>query len=470
MYGESGESQSDIKLPPHDLDAEEAVLGSILIDPEAIVKVNAFLNPNDFYREKNRWTYDSCVQLFDRKEAINQITVAHELARQHKLEAAGGAEYLSHLVSQVPTSVHVEYYANIVRRLSMMRRLISASNQIAAIGYEAPPDIDDALGRAEGILYGLRSGQTRGDFVHIRDVLDRYFEESGIEEQGFIPHIPTGFPDLDRILIGMQRSDMVVLASRPSLGKTSLALNIARNAAVESKASVALFSLEMSKMELAYRFLAFESGIDAQKVRLDELSESQRETISETMGYLSEVPIYIDDSPFLKDSDMRSKAIRLKQDKGIDLIIVDYIQLLRSSRYMDSRTYNRVQEMSEISHSIKELARELEVPILAVSQMSRAIADRHPPIPQLSDLRDSGSIEQDADVVLFIYREDLTVKDEEEWERKYPGKPFRKGIAEIIVAKHRNGPIGRAHLFFRDRIAKFENLEETTELERHSLL
>jgi replicative DNA helicase len=339
-----------------------------------------------------------------------------------------------------------------------MRRLISASNQIAAIGYESPPDSDDALNRAEGILFGLRYGQSQRDFVHIREVLDRYFEESSMAQhpEGYLPHIPTGFADLDKILGGMQRSDMVVLAARPSLGKTSLALNIARNAAMDHGAKVALFSLEMSKMELGYRFLSCEAGIDTKRLRLDELTERQRENIMETMGILSEAPIYIDDSPFLTDSDMRSKARRLHNEKGgIDLIIVDYIQLMRSSRYTD----NRVQEMGDISHSMKEVARELEVPVLAVSQLSRAVEARHPHTPMLSDLRDSGSIEQDADVVLFIYREDVYFT-EEEWNSKFPEKPYPKGVAELIVAKHRHGPVGRAHLFFRERIAKFENLEK----------
>ena len=466
MYDNSGEPQSSIKLPPHDLDAEEAVLGSIIIDPEAIFKVVTMLKAEDFYREKNRWTYECCLSLYERKEAINQITVAHELSRQQQLEAAGGAAYLSHLVSQVPTSVHVEYYSNIVHRLSMMRRLISASSQIAAIGYEAPPDADDALDRAEGIIFRLRHGQSRRDFVHISEVLDRYFEESSLapEKEGFLPHIPTGFYDLDNILVGLQRSDMIVLAARPSIGKTSLALNIARNAALNNNARVALFSLEMSKMELAYRFLSCESGIDSQNIRLDHLNERQREDIMETMGRLSEAPIYIDDSPFLRDTDMRGKARRLHSEKGIDLIVVDYIQLMRSSRFTD----NRVQEMSDISHSIKELARELDVPVLAVSQLSRAVETRHPHIPMLSDLRESGSIEQDADIVMFIYREDIYFT-EEDWNSKFPDKPYPKGIAEVIVAKHRNGPVGRVHLFFRDRLAKFENMEKV-EGERPSLL
>jgi len=457
MPGEAGEPQSGVKVAPHDLDAEEAVLGSLLIDPEAIFKVVTSLGAEDFYREKNRWTYECCLLIYERREAINQVTVAHELARRQQLEAAGGAAYLSHLISQVPTSVHVEYYANIVRRLSMMRRLISASNQIAAIGYESPPDVDDALSRAESILFRLKYGKSRRDFVHIREVLDRYFEESslGPGRPDFLPHVPTGFYDLDKILGGMQRSDMIVLAARPSVGKTSLALNIAHNAAMKYKARVALFSLEMSKMELAYRFLSGESGVDTQKLRLDLITDRQRGDITEAMGRLAEAPIYIDDSPFLRDSDMRGKARRLQSEKGIDLIIVDYLQLMRSSRVTD----NRVQEMSDISHSIKELARELDIPVLAVSQLSRAVEARTPHIPMLSDLRESGSIEQDADVVMFIYREDIYYS-EEEWEKRFPDKPYPKGISEIIVAKHRNGPTGRAHLYFRERLAKFENPEK----------
>ena len=457
MYTEGVDTQSDIKLPPHDLDSEEAVLGSLLIDPEAIYKIAPILKMEDFYREKNRWTYESCISLYERKEAINQITVAHDLARQHRLEAVGGAHYMSHLISQVPTSVHVEHYANIVRRLSTMRRLIAASSQIAAIGYESPPDADEALDKAESILFHLRSGQSTRDFAHISEVLDNYFEESNVthEERDYLPRIPTSFYDLDKILGGMQRSDMIVLAARPSLGKTSLALNMAYNSAVREGARVAIFSLEMSKMELAYRFLSGESGIDIQKLRLDQLNERQRGEVVDAIGRLSEAPIYIDDSPLLRESDMRSKARRLQNEKGVDLIIVDYIQLMRSSR----RTDNRVQEMTDISHSIKGLARELDVPVLAVSQLSRGVEQRHPHIPMLSDLRESGSIEQDADVVLFIYREDHYY-DEERWEREFPDRSYPKGIAEIIVAKHRNGPIGKAHLFFRERQSKFENLEK----------
>src|SRR4030043_209392 len=286
MNGESNELQSNIKMPPHDLDAEEAVLGSLLIDPEAIFKIVTLLRPEDFYREKNRWTYECCLALSERHEALNQITVANELSRQQKLEAAGGAAYLSHLVYQVPTSVHAEYYANIVHRLAVMRRLISASNQIASIGYESPPDADDALDRAEAVLFRLRQGQTQHGFVHISEVLDRYFEESSLspEHPGYLPHVPTGFNDLDKILGGLQRSDMIVLAARPGVGKTSLALNIAHTAAIKYGAHVAVFSLEMSKMELAYRFLSTESGVDSQRVRMGQLKQRERDDVMEALG------------------------------------------------------------------------------------------------------------------------------------------------------------------------------------------
>ncbi|MDP2953184.1 MAG: replicative DNA helicase, partial [Chloroflexota bacterium] len=383
-----------------------------------------------------------------------------ELAQKGRLEALGGAAYLSHLVAQVPTSVHIEHYAQIVNRLRLMRRLIEAGGQITAIGYEAGPDPDAALGRAEDILYGLRRGQEQRDFVHIREVLDKYFEDSSLapRRDGYLPHIPTDFIDMDKILGGLQRSDMVVLAARPSLGKTSLALNIARNAAVGHGAKVAIFSLEMSRMDLAYRLLASESGVDIQRVRLDDLTEMQRDAVVNATGVLSESSIWVDDSPMLRDTDMRSKARRLHHEKGLDLIVVDYIQLIRTNRPFDSP----VQRMTEISYAVKSLARELDVPVLAVSQLSRAVEARSPKTPMLSDLRESGSIEQDADVVMFIYRDDYYYT-EEEWERQNPGEPYPRGVAQIIVAKHRNGPTGRITLHFTEKKTRFENFRQVEE-------
>ncbi len=441
------------KLPPHDIEAEEAVIGSLLIDGDAIFKIVTFLRPEDFYREKNRWAYEACFDLYERNEVIDQVTVAHELGRRERLEAVGGAAYLSHLVSNVATSVHIEHYAQIVHRMSVMRRLISAAGQIEAIGYEAGPDIDAALARAEDILFRLRHRQRPRDFVPIRELLDRYFEESEIRPfEGEVVY--TGFPALDDFLGGLRRSDMIVLAGRPSLGKTSLALGIARNAAVLQKARVAIFSVEMSRDQLVQRLLASEASVDTKRLRLGQQTEAEEQRIMEATGVLSEAPVFIDDSPILRVVEMKSKARRLHYEQDINLIIVDYMQLMRG----DGRE-GRVQEMTEISRSLKELARELDVPVLAVSQLSRAIEWRASHRPQLSDLRESGSIEQDADVVVFISREDMHIKTEDEWEKLHPGEPYPRGVADIIVAKHRNGPVGEVKLRFLPRTVKFTDYE-----------
>jgi len=456
------------RLPPHNIEAEEAVIGSLLVDPEAILKTTIFLRPEAFYREKNQWLYEACLSLYERNEAINQITLAQELTSQGKLEEVGGVAYLSHLVSVLPTSVHVEYYAQIVHRLAVMRRLISAAGQIAAIGYEAEPDVDAALSKAEDILFRLRRGESPRDFIHIRRVLEQYFEESGFAApppvEGHPLHVLTGFVALDELLGGLQRSDMIVLGARPSLGKSSLALSIARNAAVEQGAHVAVFSLEMAREQLVQRLLSSEAGVDSKRVRLGRYTAAEEKRIMEAAGVLSEAPIYIDDSPAPRVVEMRSKARRLRYEKGIDLIIVDYLQLIR----IDGRIESKVQEFSEISRSLKALARELDTPVLAVSQLSRAVELRTPHIPLLSDLRETGSIEQDADVVLFIYRDEVYYT-QDEWERRNPDKPYPKGIANIIVAKHRNGPTGQRDLRFRQNITKFENLISEQEIEQPTL-
>lgn len=447
------------KLPPYDLDAEEAVLGSLVIDPETITRVLAVVRPDDFFREKNQWVYSACIDLFNRNEPINQISVAQELVRVDRLEAVGGAGFLSHLVAIVPTSLHAEYYGRIVHRLAVMRQLISAAGQIAAIGYEAGPDTDEALNKAEDIIFHLRHGESPRDFTHIKSVLTQYFDESEearLRREVGLHRVDTGFFALDEILGGLQRSDLVVLAARPGMGKSSLALNVARNAAVEHGATVAIFSLEMTRDQLAYRLLSSESGVDSKRIRLGTYSEDEEKKILDAAGILSEAPIYIDDSPMLRTIEMRSKARRLNNEFGVDLIVVDYLGLIKGS----DGAKNREQEISEISRSLKALARELSVPLIAVSQLSRAVESRQPHIPQLSDLRDSGSIEQDADVVLFIYRDDVYY-NEEEWERKNPGEPYPRGIADIIVAKHRNGPIGKVNLLFKERVTKFNNLESS---------
>jgi replicative DNA helicase len=461
------------RLPPHNIEAEEAVTGSLLVDPDAILEVASFLKPDAFYREKNRWVYEACFSLYNRAEPvpINQVMVAEELARQGKLEAIGGAAYLSHLIAVLPTSIHVEHYARIVHRLALMRRLIDSAGQIAAIGYEQDPDVNNALSRAEDLLYRLRSGDSERDFEHIRPVLHRYFEDMGPgvpspEAAGRLPHVHTGFAALDDLLGGLQRSDMVILAARPSMGKSSLALNIARNAAIGQGARVAIFSLEMSKEQLVQRLLSSEANIESSRIRMGHLSEMQQERLMHAAGRLSETAIWVDDSPLLRVMEMRSKARRLFFDKGIDLIVVDYLQLIRG----DGRIESKVQEISDISRSLKALARELDAPVLALSQLSRAVESRHPHVPMLSDLRESGSIEQDADVVFFIYREELYYPNREDWERLHGDRPYPQGQANIIVAKHRNGPIGQRVLGFRQDITKFGNLDlEEVESEQPTL-
>lgn len=455
------------KLPPHDVDAEEAVLGSILLDGESIYKIAGFLRSQDFFREKNAWLYESCLALYQRNEAINQVTAAQDLARREKLDAIGGPAYLIHVLSAVPTSLHIEHYGRIVYRLSVMRQLISAAGRIAAIGYEAPPDVDDALNKAEDELFRLRHGQSPRDFVHIRHVLDHYLEEStpaaepGEEEP--LRQVLTGFSKLDEFLGGLQRSDLVILGARPSMGKTSLALSIALNAAKKrlrngdkgQGATVAIFSLEMARDALVQRFLSAETGIDTKRVRLGQHTEGEQRDIVEATGELSELDIYIDDSGLLRPVEMRSKARRLHFENPLDLVIVDYLQLVQGSGRVD----NRVQEISEISRSLKALARELNVPVLAASQLSRAVEWRSSHRPQLSDLRESGSIEQDADIVMFIHRDEYYYRTEEEWFKEHSDEPYPTGRADIIVAKHRNGPTGEVPLRFEPKTAEFTDYE-----------
>ncbi|MDO8568431.1 MAG: replicative DNA helicase [Dehalococcoidales bacterium] len=456
-----------VKLPPHDLDAEEAVIGSLLIDGMAIHKVADFLQAPDFHYEQNQWLFGACLELYQRNEAIDQITLAQELSRQGKLEPCGGAAHLSHLISICPTSLDIEHYAQIVYRLSMMRRLIMAGDRIGAIGYEAGPDVEESLAKAENLLFDLRRGQSTRDLTHIRTLLDKYFEAPPTQEERAreLPYVLSSFTGLDTLLSGFQRSDLVIIGGRPSMGKSSLAFNIARNAAVEHKAVVALFSLEMARDSLVLRFLSSESGLDSRNIRAHtswgtEIEhgdhwEQEEEKIMKATGVLSEASIYIDDTPMLRLSEMRSKALRLSVQHGLDMIIVDYLQLMRGNRMID----NRVQEVSEISRSLKGLARELNVPVLAVSQLSRAVEFRSSHEPQLSDLRESGTIEQDADVVMFVYREEYYVK-EDEWAITHPEREYPREEADIIVAKHRNGPTDRIKLRFKHALAKFENYTE----------
>jgi replicative DNA helicase len=460
------------KLPPHDIDAEEAVIGSLLIDGTAIYKIATYLSKTDFYHERNQWLYEACMALYERNEAINQITVAQELSRREKLEAVGGAAFLSHLISVCPTPLDIEHYAQIVYRLSIMRGLIGAADQIARVGYEAGPDVDTSLSRAEDILFRLRHGRGERDFVHIRQVLDRYFEAEPPEEEGQprqqMPYVLSNFVGLDEFLGGFQRSDLIIIAGRPSMGKSSLGLSIARNVAVEQKACVALFSLEMARDSIVLRLLSSESGVNSRRVRFGLHTEDEEKRIMEATGLLSESAIFIDDSPQLRVVEMRSKARRLHFERGgLDLIIVDYLQLMEG----EGRGENRVQEISYISRSLKALARELNVPVIAVSQLSRAVEWRASHIPQLADLRESGSIEQDADVVIFIYREEYYYS-EDEWQLRpeNAGKEYPREEADIIVAKNRNGPTDKIKLRFRHNLATFYNYEYPVSSEEPTLL
>jgi replicative DNA helicase len=433
-------------VPPQNTDAEESVLGAALIDREAIGRVAAFLRSEDFYRERNGAIYDAMLALYDRHEPVDYMTLSDELGRRGQLEQVGGIIYLGRLLEIVPTSLHIEEYGHIVERTALMRRLISAGGKIAALGYADAFDIDTTLEKAEQLLLGVSSKRVTRDFQSLSEVLRQYFEQLEQLQEGDRMRygVPTGFIDLDRLTGGLQRSDLVILAARPSMGKTSLAMNIGANAALKYRAIVGLFSLEMSKGQLAARLLSTESGVDSSRLRAGaRLSDTEHRKLALAHDVLSEAPVYVDDTPGISIMELRSKARRLHADAGVDLIIVDYLQLIAGSR-----TENRVQEISEISRSLKSLARELHVPVLALSQLSRAVESRSPHIPMLSDLRESGTIEQDADVVMFIYREDAYNKDTE-----------KKGIVELHVAKHRNGPVGQVSLLFNERTTKFVDLE-----------
>jgi replicative DNA helicase len=446
---------NEARLPPNDNDAEEAVIGSLLIDGSSIFQIADFLHASDFYFEQNHLLYEAAMALYQRDEAINQVTLAQELSR-----TGSGAARLSYLISVCPTSLDIEHYARIVYRLSVMRQLITAGDRITAIGYESAPDVEDSLAKAEGILFRLRRGGTINDLTHIREVLDKYFEVApppSEERPEHLPFVLSGFAGLDEFLNGFQRSDLIFIAGRPSMGKTSLALNIARNAAVEHRATVALFSLEMSRDSLVTRLVASESGVNARRIRFGEhKTEEEEKKVMEATGVLSEAPIYVDDTPMIRMAEMRSKALRLNYERGIDLVILDYLQLMQGEG--GSRGENRVQEISFISRSLKALAREINAPVLAVSQLSRAVEWRASHEPQLSDLRESGSLEQDADVVLFIYRDEYYYKSEEEWIAAHPDREYPREEADVIIAKHRNGPTGRVKLRFRHNLAKFETL------------
>lgn len=436
-------------VPPHSLDVERSLLGALMLEKDAIIKVADLLLPDDFYLQAHTSIYSAMQTLYSRQVPIDVLTLTNELENQHKLEEIGGASYLSGLVTQVPTAAHVDHYAQIVHQKAILRRLIGAATEIARLGYAEERDVADVVDEAEEKLFSVSQQHQRINFVPIKDVLSSSFDR--IDElhknKGALRGVPTGYKDLDNLLGGLQPSDLVIVAARPSIGKSSLALGIALNAALEGKVPVGIFSLEMSREQVVDRLIAAQSRVDSWKLRTGNLGDEDFPRLNYAMGILSEVPLYIDDSPMLNVMEIRTKARRLQAQYGLGLIVIDYLQLMEGRAR--SGDPNRVQEVSEISRALKGLARELDVPVLALSQLSRAVEQRRPQIPQLSDLRESGSIEQDADVVAFIYREDYYDKDTE-----------RRNIADILVKKHRNGPTGEISLYFRPEQMRFENLSK----------
>ena len=431
------------KLPPQNVEAEEAVLGSILIDRDAIVKVAPLLKPEDFYREKNGWIYAAVLDLYDRHEPADFVTLCDELERRTQLEDVGGREYMSTLLNAVPTAVHAEYYASIVERCATLRRLINAAGHIAAIGYQEDIEADVAIDQSEQILFQVAERRQTKDFIGIKEAMHAYAEDLDAlhAQKGHVVGVPTGFVDLDRLLGGLRRSDFIVLAARPSAGKTALGMGIAHHAAKEG-VPVGIFSLEMSVSQLVQRFMAMEGRIDAHRLSTGYFDEDDWPTITRAMANLSELPIFIDDSASITVMELRTKARRLKAEQNIGLIVIDYMQLMQG-RGLE----NRVQEVTEISRALKGIARELDIPVLTISQLSRAVEARTDHMPILSDLRESGSIEQDADVVIFIHRDKM-----------YNENSAKGDVADVKVAKHRNGPTDTVHLRFFPEYTQFTDL------------
>ena len=433
------------KIVPQNVEAEEAVLGSLLIDPEALFRVSPFLKGEDYYSQRNAWIHDAVFALHERREPIDFVTLCDELERQGLLEEVGGPAYITHLINAVPSAIHVEAYGHIVENAAIRRRLISAASTIAQLAYRETDDVEQTVDQAEQALFSVSQRRITRDLAPIQEIIRRYYDriEYLYAHQGEPLGVPTGFIDLDRLLGGLQRSDLIFIAARPAVGKTALCLSIAKNAALHGL-HIAVFSLEMSGEQVVQRLVAMETGIDAQRLRLGQLREAEWPLFIQATGKLADVPIFIDDTPSISAMQMRTKARRLHSEHGLDLIVVDYLQLMPAG----IRTENRVQEVSYISRSLKGLARELDVPVVAASQLSRAVEQRTEKRPLLADLRDSGSLEQDADVVIFIYRDEL-----------YNPETDKQHIAEIIVSKHRNGPTGTVQLFFRKHLAQFLDAE-----------
>jgi len=440
------------KLPPQSIEAEKSVLGCLMLDKNAILKVVDFLKPKDFYKAVHQEVYKVMIELFEKEDPIDLLAVSDRLKDKNLLEEIGGNSYLTDLINSVPTASHVINYAKIVQRKRILRDLIEASQEIGQMGYNESEDIDILLDQAEQRIFGITQKSLTQNFIPVKATLEEAFErintltKHGGESRG----LPTGFTDLDNILAGFQKSDLIILASRPSMGKSSLALNIGTHIAINRKIPVGIFSLEMSKDQVVDRLIASQANVDLWRLRTGKLTAEGEDNdftrIQGALGILAEAPIYIDDAASSNILQMRAMARRLQAEKGLGLIVVDYLQLMEPRNANESM----VSQVTEISRSLKNLSRELNVPVLALSQLSRAVEQRSPQIPRLADLRESGSLEQDADVVLFIYRED-----------RYSSDTSRKNIADIIIAKHRNGPVGKVELYFDEGRVSFRNLEKT---------
>ncbi len=451
-------AEAQLRVPPHSLEAERSTLGSLLIDKEAINKIADLLTPDDFYHESHSIVYEAMFELYDKRSPIDLLTLTNKLEEKKLLDSIGGASYLASLANEVPTASHVYQYALIVKHRSTLRRLLRAGADITALGYDEQSPIEDLLENAEKSLFGVSQTFLKDRFVHIKEVLnstyDKVTELHDPETRDKYRGIPTGFRDLDTILSGFQPADLIILAARPSMGKTAFALNIAQNIA-KAGYSIGLISLEMSKEQLVERMFCSLLEVDSWKLRTGQLTEDDFMRIGGVMDDLYSMKIFIDDSVGNSISELRAKARRLQMEHGLHFLIIDYLQLMSAGK--QGYNSNRVQEISEISRSLKQLARELRIPILALSQLSRAVEMRPSKVPQLADLRDSGAIEQDADAVLMMYREDYYEEDTE-----------RKGVTDIFVRKHRNGPIGRIELAFKKEQMRFMNLEKHRRMEEYS--
>lgn len=447
------------KLPPQNIEAEQSLLGAILIDKDAIIKIADMITGDDFYQNAHGIIYNTILELFEKKEAIDILSLTSKLEERGQLDLIGGRSYLVTLTNQTPSAAHVASYAQIIQKKATLRRLITAANNILELGYQEEREVDEVLDKSEQSVFAVSQKFLKEKFTHIKEILTGAFDriDELHREKGKLRGLPTGFSELDNLLGGFQKSDLIILAARPSVGKTSFALDIARHAAVRYKKNIGIFSLEMSKDQLVDRLISAEAGVDMWKMRTGRLSEASEDfpRIGHAMSELSESSIFIDDFANTNIMELRTKARRLQMEHGLDMIVLDYLQLMEGTSGKGASSDNRVQEIAQISRALKGIARELNVPVLALSQLSRAVEMNKPAIPKLSHLRESGSIEQDADVVMFIYRKsadrnyDINSLTEEE-----------KHAAEIHIAKHRNGPTGMVNLYFDGNTVSFKNLDK----------